>query len=409
MSAYSYNGRTVLLRAIVSGVILINLFALIQIGVVLGLSLQLRMFIIPTFVGLIVGWWGGTIFGKLDSRAAEQREAAERLKAVVDTAVDGIITIDEWGTIETLNPAAAKIFGYESDKMLGQNVTMLMPSPYHEEHDGYLSHYRRTGERKIIGIGREVEGLRKDGSIFPLELAVSETNVNDHRFFTGIVRDITERRIAEQAIRESEVAIDAERNRIARDLHDSVTQTLFAASMIADVLPIMWETKPAMAHDRLQELRELSRGALAEMRTLLLELRPAALVDAELDQLLQQLADATLGRYRIPVELNMIGDVNALPSEWWIAIYRIVQEALNNAGKHANASQVSIHIQNDGQGFNLTIQDNGCGFDQNEVKGGHFGLANMIERAEAIGATLKIESQPNQGTMIRVEMDESIG
>ena len=125
-------------------------------------------------------------------------EAAARLAAIVETAVDGILTIDERGTIGTVNPAALRIFGYEAHELIGHNVRMLMPEPYRGQHDGYLANYRRTGERKIIGIGREVEGRRKDGSTFPLELAVSETWLGARRIFTGLVRDITERKRAEE-------------------------------------------------------------------------------------------------------------------------------------------------------------------------------------------------------------------
>jgi PAS domain S-box-containing protein len=131
-------------------------------------------------------------------------ETAGRLAAILETAVDGIITIDERGTIETVNPATLRIFGYEAHELIGQNVRVLMPEPYRGEHDAYLANYLRTGERKIIGIGRKVQGRRKDGSIFPLELAVSETRLGERCFFTGIVRDITARKAAEQALRESE-------------------------------------------------------------------------------------------------------------------------------------------------------------------------------------------------------------
>jgi len=134
----------------------------------------------------------------------EEREALARLRAVVETAVDGIITIDLRGVIESVNPAAERIFGYSADELIGRNVSLLMPEPYRAEHHTYLANYLRTGERKIIGIGREVQGRRKDGSVFPMELAVSETRLGDRAIFTGIVRDIAARRQAEQALRVSE-------------------------------------------------------------------------------------------------------------------------------------------------------------------------------------------------------------
>ena len=129
----------------------------------------------------------------------DDREA--RLNAILDTAVDGIITIDARGTIESVNPATERIFGYSSDELVGKNVNLLMPSPYREEHDGYLDRYRRTGKARIIGIGREAEGQHKDGTRFPIDLAVSEIHLAGRTVFTGVVRDISARRRAEDEAR----------------------------------------------------------------------------------------------------------------------------------------------------------------------------------------------------------------
>ena len=123
------------------------------------------------------------------------RESESRTRAIVNTAVDAIITIDEQGIVESFNPAAERIFGYTADEVIGQNVKILMSLPYHEEHDGYLANYLTTGKKKIIGIGREVMGRHKDGTIFPMDLAVSEVCLGERRIFTGIMRDITERRV----------------------------------------------------------------------------------------------------------------------------------------------------------------------------------------------------------------------
>jgi PAS domain S-box-containing protein len=135
-------------------------------------------------------------------------QSEARMRGVVETAVDGIITIDEQGHIESFNPAAERMFGYTASEVLGQNINMLMPSPYREQHDAYLERYLRTGERKIIGIGREVTGQRKDGTTFPMELAVGETYVGERRIFTGIARDISERkRAAEEMYRADRLAL----------------------------------------------------------------------------------------------------------------------------------------------------------------------------------------------------------
>lgn len=130
------------------------------------------------------------------------RDGEERIRAIVNTAVEGIITIDERGSVESMNPAAESTFGYRAAEVIGKNVSMLMPGPYRDEHDRYLSNYLRTGRAKIIGIGREVVGRRQDGTVFPIDLAVSEVRLAERRIFTGFVRDITERKRAEARLAE---------------------------------------------------------------------------------------------------------------------------------------------------------------------------------------------------------------
>jgi PAS domain S-box-containing protein len=135
---------------------------------------------------------------------AALRDSEARLRAVVNTAIDGIITIDERGTVETLNPAAERLFGYAAHEVIGRNVNMLMPPSYQQRHDSFLANYLATGEAKIIGIGREVVGQRKDGTVFPMDLAVSDVRLGDRHMFTGRVHDLTERKQAEEALRDSE-------------------------------------------------------------------------------------------------------------------------------------------------------------------------------------------------------------
>jgi len=155
--------------------------------------------------GAVQGWIG-TSTNIDERRRAEEalRGSEQRTRAIVDTAVDAIITIGEDGKIQSWNPAAQRIFGYTAGEVLGENVRMLMPSPDYERHDGYIRRYLETGERRIIGIGREVTGRRKDGSLFPMDLAISDVVIDGAHIFTGIVRDISERKAQEAALRESE-------------------------------------------------------------------------------------------------------------------------------------------------------------------------------------------------------------
>lgn len=205
----------------------------------------------------------------------------------------------------------------------------------------------------------------------------------------------------EEKARAEEMAVAAERNRLARDLHDAVTQTLFSASLIAEVLPRLWEKNPEDGRSRLEELRQLTRGALAEMRTLLFELRPATLVEAALEDLLRQLTEAITGRARIPVALKIEGR-GKLATEVKIALYRIAQEALNNIAKHsaASAAEVLLKYEEGCGGVRLKISDDGKGFEPRKVTSEHLGVGIMRERAEAIGAELRVESRLGSGTDI---------
>jgi signal transduction histidine kinase len=198
-----------------------------------------------------------------------------------------------------------------------------------------------------------------------------------------------------------DVAVAAERNRLARELHDAVTQTLFSASLIADVLPRIWERDPDQGRVRLEELRELTRGALAEMRTLLLELRPATLTETSLAELLRQLTQAFGGRSRLPIELIVEGE-RPLPPETQVVFYRIAQEALNNITKHAGASQATLKLTFLPQAVSLSIRDNGRGFDLSDAPLNSLGLGIMRERAEKIGAQLTINSRIGEGTIVTV-------
>jgi two-component system nitrate/nitrite sensor histidine kinase NarX len=194
-------------------------------------------------------------------------------------------------------------------------------------------------------------------------------------------------------------ATQQERRRIARELHDVVTQTLFTISVVAEVLPRLWERDRDAALRSLGELRDLARGALAEMRTLLLELRPEALERARLSDLLVQLAEAVSVRLPAPVAVT-IDDIPELPPPVKTALYRIAQQALNNVAKHAEAAEATVHLHCDPGGLTLTVRDDGIGFDVEQVSSDHLGLRMMRERAEEIGARLAIRSGYHHGTEV---------
>lgn len=198
-----------------------------------------------------------------------------------------------------------------------------------------------------------------------------------------------------------EIATVEERQRLARELHDAVSQTLFSASVVAETLPRIWEKqKPDEVRKALHELNRLTRGAMAEMRTLLAELRPNALIETNLPDLLKHLTDAAAGHIQVPVILETEGQGTLLP-DVQLAFYRIAQEALNNIIKYARAKEVRVTYVYSRDRASLCIQDNGRGFDSNKSVPGHYGLNIMRERAEAVGAEVEIISQPGIGTKIK--------
>jgi signal transduction histidine kinase len=198
-------------------------------------------------------------------------------------------------------------------------------------------------------------------------------------------------------------AATAERERLARDLHDAVTQTLFSASIFADMLPVQMDQEPAEAMKNLERLGQLIRSALAEMRALLMELRPAALVAGDLHQLVGNLLQAAMARSRVLFSYTVHGEAAApLPPEVQLGIYRIVQETLNNVVKHSSALSCNVDLWHRPDGVEIAIRDDGRGFDSQAVSSEHMGLAIMRERARAIGAKLSIESRANPGASVRL-------
>jgi PAS domain S-box-containing protein len=370
-----------------------------------------------------------TAEAELARRAAEELQHSHaRFQAVFDNTAVGvaIMTLDRH--IVEINPTASLITGYSSSEISKINVSNLaVEADRTIDHDLFAE--LMEGKRKQYTI--EKRYIHKSGHVFWGRVnfaAVWDAN-NKPLYVVGMIEDITEekqaaekliaqeaeyRRALEQRIAErteelnkanellqkkaAQEAVTSERTRLARELHDAVTQTLFSATMIADVLPDIWHLNKEEGLRRLEELRQLTRGALAEMRTLLVELRPNALVEVPLPILLRQLTEAMIGRTRVNILLNIEGE-RKLPPEVQVGLYRVTQEALNNIGKHAKATQAIVNLRL-GDTVRLTIEDDGKGFDPTEVTADHLGLKIMRERAEAIGAKFSVYSEPGDGTQI---------
>lgn len=332
------------------------------------------------------------------------------LTAIIDSAPTAVVVVDGNGTIVLVNTQTEVQFDYSREELLGAQVDMLVPDKFRHAHPVLRAGFVQDPRARPMGAGRDLYGLRKDGSQFPVEIGLNPIETKEGLFVISTIVDITERKRLqmeeEQGKKAVEEAVTAERNRLARELHDAVTQTLFATSLIAEVLPDLWEADANEARNSTEELRQLTRGALAEMRTLLLELRPAALAQSRLSELIKQLCEAFIGRSRLPIALEMDGDRELSP-EVKVAFYRIAQESLNNVFKYARASQVDVKLIMTGTSVHFETRDNGIGFDTTSSKPTSLGMRIMRERAEAIGAALRIMSQPGSGTTVAMTWNEA--
>jgi PAS domain S-box-containing protein len=449
------------------------------------------------------------------------RDSAERLRAILETAVEGIITIDERGIIESFNPSAEKIFGYTSKEAIGHNVKMLMPEPFRHGHDGYLENYHHGGHAKIIGIGREVVGRRKDGSVFPMDLSVSEVHLATGRMFTGFVRDITQRKEAEKAhlhyaalvessddaivgktlegcvtswnrgaeiifgysreemigkpvtilipgdrqdeepailgkirrgesidhyetvrrrkdgklihisvtvspirdmagkiIGASKVARDIterkrlemeiaeisnrEQQRIGQDLHDGLCQELTGIELMCQVLEQKLSAKSGAEAKQVAEIGEHIRQAIAHTRKLARGLSPVELETNGFVSALYELADHAKKLLHVKCRLECAAPVSIRDNVAATHLYRITQEAINNAIKHGKAKDIVISLKPIHDKIVLTITDDGIGFLNKSRKGSGMGLHTMKYRAGVVGAEFELKSTGKGAAVICV-------
>lgn len=336
-------------------------------------------------------------------------ESRERLASIVDTAAEAIVTIDRSGTIDGFNPAAERIFGYEAHEALGKNVSMLMPEPYRSEHDGYIQRYLETREARIIGTGREVIGQRKDGSTFPVDLAVSE--IPHQRRFTGIIRDITERKRDEEALRLNReelrmlsarllTAEESERRRISRELHDDLNQSL---AMLAVDLETLHTKSADPVAEKLEALRDRVTKLSEDVHSMAYRLHPSMLDDLGLPAAVRALADDFRKRHDIEITIHERSFPQRISVNVASCLYRVTQESLANIAKHSESPRVEIRLLGTVRGLRLSIRDFGVGFDVQSARNHRrsLGILSMEERVRLVGGKLTIWSFPRKGTWIR--------
>jgi len=339
------------------------------------------------------------------------RRSESKYRHLIENANSIILEMDPRGNVIFMNKYALDFFGYCEKEILGKSVIGTIVPQVDSSGNNLTAMIDELVSHPEKYVHNENENLRSNGEkvwiIWTNQPVYDEDGKLKEILCIGINRTEQKRAEEQMAHRLKEKATREERTRLARDLHDAVSQTLFSASLIAEVIPRLWERNTEEGRKQLEEIRQLTRGALAEMRTLLLELRPAALADAEISDLIRQLAESITGRARIPVMVEVTGHC-ALNADTKIALYRIAQEALNNVAKHSGASSSRVSLNCQPHRVQLVISDNGKGFDQEKIQAESLGIGIMKERARGIGADQIISSIPGKGTEVRVNWKNSM-
>jgi len=366
---------------------------------------------------------------RASSRSLEDRE--QRLRALVSTAVDGVMIIDANGTVQEYNPACEQLFGYRESEVVGRNVKMLMPSPYQEEHDEYLLRYRTTGEKRIIGIGREVEGRRKDGTTFPMELSVGEARPGEQQVFVGIIRDISARKSAEQSLRvakEQAESASLAKSRFLANMSHEIRTPMNAVLGYTQLI----ETDPDMPDKYRRPLKAIHSAGnhLISLIDDILDLSKIEAGAMDLDARdfdLGDLMEDISGMFAIRCEQKglawredvHIGERAVRADDR--KLRQILINLLGNAVKFTDRGLISLEVEQTGQRYTFSVEDTGPGItedaqkrifepfqqaEEGEAKGGTgLGLAITRRHIELMGGTLGLESTPGEGSCFTFELE----
>jgi PAS domain S-box-containing protein len=343
------------------------------------------------------------LYTNLQQAEASARANEQRFRHLFENAPLCIFEVDVSSTpavIIAANRRAEAVYGWSGPEFADLTLEQIVPPKARRAINRLIEHVS-AGETVAI----ETSNRHRDGTIFPVRvIATPETEMGPHANHVVVaVEDIT----AQMQRRSEAEAIDEERRRIAQEIHDGVVQDLAALRLRASLWYDWVQASPAQAQAELAELQAILDREIAEIRRAIFALRPVALDEVGFFPALRQLAADFDNLYQFYVDLHIAGDEECLPSTLELPLFRIVQEALSNVSKHAQASLVWIGLNlTQDEAVRLAIRDNGLGFDPNgleeTMQGGHLGLKQMRERVEKAGGTLVIDSQPGQGTEVRV-------
>ncbi len=373
---------------------------------------------------------------ELASANIQLRNSEARSRAILETAADAIITIDARGSIQSFNPAAEKMFGYRADEIRGQNVNRLMPAPFHEEHDGYLDRYLRTGQKKVIGIGREVIGKRRDGTMLPIELAVSEIQQDDQRMCTGIVRDISERKQAEDQLLEANAAAEAAnqaKSEFLANMSHELRTPLNAIIGFSEGLLERTHKHPLNDHqkDRLTKIHQ-SGGHLLSLINDILDLakvesgkREVHLTKFEIEPLADEVAAVAEGllknKQHVEFRVQCSQPMPPVESDRDM-VKQILINLLSNAIKFTEVGTVIIQFLVEPDRVLVSVEDTGTGIPESDLPkvfdkfhqvdqayrpsqaGTGLGLSICKSFAELLGATLNVRSVEGEGSTFTLSL-----
>jgi PAS domain S-box-containing protein len=342
---------------------------------------------------------GQAVERRRDAEALRAKEARHR--AMLDAALDCVVTMDHEGRVVDFNPAAERTFGYRSDEAVGHDMAeLIIPPELRERHRRGLSRYLATSEASILDRRLEITGMRSDGTTFPVELTITRIAVAGPPTFTGYLRDITDRKLAESELKASRARIvqatDDSRRRLERDLHDGAQQRLVELALDLRMARARFDDDPGEARKLLDAAVEELGDAIAELRELARGIHPAALTEGGLRPALEALAT----RSSVPARLVSVPDARfTAPIE--AAAYFTVAEALTNAARHSAARHVEIELSRERDHLRVEVRDDGRG--GADTNGGS-GLRGLTDRLAAVDGRLYVSSPPGEGTVLRAEI-----
>jgi PAS domain S-box-containing protein len=343
-----------------------------------------------------------------------------RLRGILDSAMDAIITIDESQHIVLFNAAAEGMFGCRKEEAVGAPLAWFVPERFRGAHGNHVRSFGETSTAsRRMGAQRIVTGVRRNGEEFPIDASISQVTERGSKFYTVILRDVTTRALAEEALRRSKEELqelgaaahqarEQEKSRIARELHDELAQALTALQM-----DVAWckEKLPAgqvSFAQKLERMETLLDTTVAATRRIAADLRPLMLDDLGLLPAVEWLVENFTHRTGVPCELAVSTSDLKLNNANSTAVFRIVQESLANIAKHARASRAEVAIEQNGSGVTISVRDDGLGFSPKDPrKPNSFGLVGLRERACLLGGEAAIISAPGRGTNIEVRLPVS--